>query len=110
MAKPSGREVVRQLAIARAKNRAYREAIQHREYRGKFVAGADQPRFIQCWAVSRGYSSITQALDEDGQVWERVSLLENKILVDAWWEPVSMTRKPPRSADALRTPRPATSP
>ena len=100
-----------ELAIARAKNRAYRDALTGTK--GSLIPSRPdgQPaRFVQCWAVSRGYSSITQALDEDGQVWERVSLLENKILVDAWWEPVSMTRKPPRSADALRTPRPATSP
>lgn len=57
-------------------------------------AGTPAP-FVQCWAVSRGYSSITQALDADGQVWERVSQLENKVLVDSWWEPLTMTRKGP---------------
>ena len=59
------------------------------------------PQFIQCWAVNRGYSSVTQALDSLGQVWERVSLMEEievqgkkvKTLKDSWWERLAMTRK-----------------
>ncbi|HUO64977.1 MAG TPA: hypothetical protein VMT97_14785 [Terriglobales bacterium] len=54
-------------------------------------------KFIQCWAVTRGYASITQALDSEGQVWERVMVVEtvgtSKQVTDSWWEPLSMDRR-----------------
>lgn len=62
-------------------------------------------KFVQCWPINRGgYNSITQALDEDGRVWERVSKVESvngvKTLVDSWWIPLSMDR---RAADLVAT-------
>ena len=58
------------------------------------------PKFIQCWAVTRGYASITQALDSEGQVWERVMVVETvgtaKQVTDSWWEPLSMDRREPK--------------
>jgi len=56
-------------------------------------------KFIQGWVVPRGYASVTQALDEDGQVWERVIQLSPKEpgkrqeVMDSWWEKIGMTRK-----------------
>ena len=83
------------LAIARAQLSVYRRAIPSLPPR---MPG--QPaRFVLCWAVNRGFSGITQALDQEGQVWERVSLLENKVLIDSWWEPVNMTRKAARKPE-----------
>lgn len=84
-----------QAAIYRAQLRAIYRALAALPSKPAPVtrkAGSPAP-FVQCWAVSRGYSSITQALDADGQVWERVSRLENKVLVDSWWEPIPMTRR-----------------
>jgi len=60
-------------------------------------------RFVQCWPVQRGgYSAVTQALDEDGQVWERVTLMGPEEVVEgkkvkrvqeSYWIRISMTRK-----------------
>ena len=94
---PVKRSTRTKLAIARAQLSVYRKTLtgQIPEIR---VVG--QPaRFISAWAVNRGYSGITQALDEDGQVWERVSHLENKVLIDSWWEPLPMTRKAARKVE-----------
>lgn len=66
------------------------------------VRGQGEPaRFIQGWVVPRGLASVTQALDEDGVVWERHVLLEDemvegktvKVIKESWWEPLAMTRK-----------------
>ena len=89
------RSLKAQRDIARAQLRAIHKALAeipsaapvHVRKKGEAA------RFVHCWPVSRGYFQTTQALDEDGQVWERVSLLENKVLVDSWWEPIPMTRK-----------------
>ena len=92
------------LTIARAQLRAVRTAVGHLsasqvEYHG---AGPEiVPKFIQCWAVNRGYASVTQALDSAGKVWERVSLMEEKMVGDkkikvlgaSWWVPVAMERR-----------------
>ena len=85
------------LRLARAKLRVMRDYSQ----RGSGVQPTAAGQFIQCWAVNRGYSSVTQALDSSGQVWERVSLMEDvqvdgakkKVLKDSWWEPLSMQRR-----------------
>lgn len=90
----------RKLAIARAQLKVYRQAV-------RVPAGVEVPgilrdpgapaRFVHAWTVQRGYTGITQALDEDGQVWERVIIIENiagrKTAKDSWWEPIPMTRK-----------------
>ena len=94
-----------QLLVARATVAAYRQALKAPAVEATPTAvappmlrAAGAPaRFVQCWAVGRGYSGITQALDEDGQVWERVSVIENvagtKTLKESWWEKLDMTRK-----------------
>jgi hypothetical protein len=81
------------LRIARAQLRAIRGFVP--------IASA-QPHpmgpahFIQCWAVGRGYSAVTQALDSEGQVWERHSVIEKtdgvSRLKDSWWEALDMKR------------------
>ncbi len=94
------------LRIARAQLRAVRGfALRPVVPAGLPIVQA-QPgpaQFIQCWAVGRGYSGITQALDSAGQVWERVSLMgesqqdgvKRKFLKESWWEPLSMERRVP---------------
>ena len=65
------------------------------------IEGTGPPQFIQCWAVGRGYSGVTQALDSAGQVWERVSLMGEievegkkvKVVKDSYWLPLSMQRR-----------------
>ncbi len=66
------------------------------------IPGTGPAKFVQCWTASRGpYNSITQALDSSGQVWERVSLMEDvevegrkvKQVKDSWWVPLKMTRR-----------------
>ena len=50
------------------------------------------PRFIQCWAVSG--RPVTQALDESGQVWERVWRKATATEPEtSWWEPLNMERR-----------------
>ena len=86
------------LRIARAQLRAIRD------YAAPAVASqakAGPSQFIQCWAVGRGYSGVTQALDSAGQVWERVSVMEKvgtvNTLKDSWWIPLSMRRGAPEA-------------
>jgi len=86
------------LRIARAQLRAIRD------YAAPAVASQAKPgppQFIMCWAVGRGYSGVTQALDSAGQVWERRTLME-EVLVDgkkvkeakdSWWFPIPMDHK-----------------
>lgn len=85
-----------QLRVAQAKLKVYRTTVGTEVVQ---VRALGQPaKFVQAWPVQRGYSSVTQALDEDGQVWERISVVENvngkKTLKASWWEPLDMTRKP----------------
>ena len=85
------------LRIARAQLRALRSVVPISPPQ----TGPSQ--FIQCWAVNRGMSGVTQALDSTGQVWERVSLMDEKVseetgkkvkyVRESYWEPVPMTRK-----------------
>ena len=98
---------VEKLRIARAELRGMRHVIASGEFTvsgGAPVAvpipdSGRPPRFIQCWAVGRGYAAVTQALDELGQVWERVSILEKdsstnaKVLKESYWIKLDMTRK-----------------
>ena len=50
------------------------------------------PRFIQGWAVSG--RPVTQALDESGQVWERVWRKATATEPEtSWWEPLNMERR-----------------
>ena len=90
-----------QLRIARAQLRAlYRAGAQVGEHLGRPTNGP--ARFIQCWSVNRGVASVTQALDEEGVVWERRLLLEDQVIEgqkvkrvkESWWEKVSMERRP----------------
>lgn len=104
-------DLKRQLALTRARLRGMREISEKLMAGGYTVSGGSAPvvvpvrdfdkpaKFVQCWAVGRGFAAVTQALDEDGQVWERVSLIEKdtstgkKTLTSSWWERVDMTRK-----------------
>ncbi len=53
---------------------------------------AGPPRFVQCWAVHG--RPVTQALDESGQVWERVyRKAPDTTPAESWWERLDMTRK-----------------
>jgi hypothetical protein len=87
-----------QLQIARAQLRAIR---QYAAPDVALQAKPGLPQFVQCWSVNRGYSSVTQGLDSAGQVWERVSLMEEtlvegkkvKSVKESWWVRVPMTRK-----------------
>jgi hypothetical protein len=92
------------LQIARAQLRAVKAAVGQFTTAQVVYSGeaADRtPHFVQCWSVQRGYSAVTQALDARGQVWERVSLMEEtlvegkkiKSVKESWWEPLPMTRK-----------------
>ena len=104
------------LKIARAQVRAFQQALRRptqdtsmvpAEFSLKAalaalpISGSAPPSFMQCWAVSRGYYSITQALDTSGQVWERVLEMGKgieagkkiKVVLDSYWVRVPMTRK-----------------
>ena len=49
-------------------------------------------RFVQCWAVSG--RPVTQALDESGQVWERIWRKATATEPEtSWWEPLNMERR-----------------
>lgn len=107
------RDTTHQLAIARAQLRAITRALasisrqpispQAAPSVGTIstVAVDGYPRFVQAWSVSRGYYGVTQALDTEGQVWERVCEVEKvikdgkkvKVLGDSYWCRVPMTRK-----------------
>lgn len=87
------------LRIARAQLRAIRQYATPEVAR---QAKPGPPQFLQCWAVNRGFAGVTQALDSAGQVWERVSLMEEvlnedgkkqKRLKESWWAPISMQRR-----------------
>jgi hypothetical protein len=92
------------LRIARAKLQAIRSVMQGSM--DKMTANAfnlkshvdfGPPKFIQAWAVNRGYTGITQALDSEGIIWERVTQghkVQNVWITDAsWWVPLSMERR-----------------
>jgi hypothetical protein len=92
------------LRIARAQLRAVKAAVGHFTTAQVVYAGeaSDRPpQFVAGWAVNRGFSGITQALDSAGQVWERVTLMEEVMVDDkkvkqpkeSWWVRVPMTRK-----------------
>ena len=100
--KPTPRE---QLLVARARLRAVAQVLRSLPARAEPApavserpAGAEA-RYVQCWTVARGYSGVTQALDEDGVVWERHSRIEKvdgaSRLIESWWEPLDMTRRKP---------------
>ncbi len=49
-------------------------------------------RFVQCWAVSG--RPVTQALDDTGQVWERVWRKATATTPEeSFWEPLNMERR-----------------
>ncbi len=63
------------------------------------LADGNPERFIQIIAVGRGYASILHALDAQGQVWQHVAVLGEKVtgqareVKDSWWEKVEMKRR-----------------
>ena len=83
------------LRIARAQLRAIRQ------YAAPDVASQAKPgppQFLQCWAVGRGYSGVTQALDASGQVWERwtkgsKSSTGQFEIEESYWYPLPMERR-----------------
>lgn len=93
-----------QLAIVRAQLRAYRESLG-RLVNADFDLKASAtsipydgpPKFIQCWAVSG--RPVTQALDSEGQVWERIwRKATDTMPEESWWEPLSMERRKKKAA------------
>ena len=99
--------LARRLAVAKAQIAAFRSIVALIGT-GPSRAASSPTRFVQCWPVTRGYSAVTQALDAEGHVWERVSRLETvggkKTLAESWWEPLDMRRRTPTDATAPPTP------
>ncbi len=88
------------LRIARAQLRAVRAAVGQYTSAPVSLEGTraqGERRFIQAWAVQRGMSGITQALDSTGQIWERhttAKKVDGAWVVEAeWWEPLGMERR-----------------
>ncbi len=52
-------------------------------------------RFVHCWAVYG--RPVTQALDEDGQVWELHTVMDGatKKVAEQFWTPLGMERRKP---------------
>lgn len=49
-------------------------------------------KFVQCWAVHG--RPVTQALDDQGQVWERVYRKPTETTpAESWWEPLGLERR-----------------
>lgn len=91
--------VRRELLIARSQLAAI-ERVFSRWVAGPIKTLPTGPApFVQCWSVTRGYASVTQALDRDGQVWERVTEIKKddvtgqKTAGESWWFPISMERR-----------------
>jgi hypothetical protein len=83
------RPTTAQLAVMRTRLRAARRELE-------VISARREPhptgRFIQCWAVSG--RPVTQALDDQGQVWERVWRKATATTPEeSFWEPISMERR-----------------
>ena len=88
--------VKRRLEIARAVNRVLVRIQGHVLPASQPKAGP--PQFIQCWAVSG--RPVTQALDSEGQVWERIWRKATATTSEeSWWEPLSMERRQARPVE-----------
>lgn len=98
------------LLVARAQNSAFRRVLKSLPERAleppvsapldpalTLLPASDPDRFVHAWAVSRGYSSISMALDASGRVWELKTAFvagSNPKQVEAqWWERLSMERR-----------------
>lgn len=95
-----------QLAIAKGQLRAVSKvlaALPTSSRSPRVVVAQPEPsgRFIQCWAVYRRGASITQALDDYGQVWELRTDLAPKVegqkgareVLSSWWEKITMDKR-----------------
>lgn len=87
-----------QLAAKRARAMSRRDRERLRRVLDEFQARPTTGQFVQCWAVGRGAASVVQALDDRGQVWERVVDLfagesGRKEIRGAWWIKLDMTRR-----------------
>jgi hypothetical protein len=65
---------------------------KHGSNGGAVQPQAGPPKFIHCWAVSG--RPVTQALDSEGQVWERVWRKATETTPEeSWWERIGMERR-----------------